>query len=233
MTETNKIIPVSMPRKTWGERLITGLIILAPAYLTFIIIRFIVNILAGPLRPLLDPFFYWLPGPLMNFVSTLIAVAITLLLIIGIGAIGQRVIGRRMVLWFESIVDAFPVVGAIYQTIKQILKIFSEKDKYQSVVFIKMFGNYRSIGFLTNESIRSDGKKEYAIFVPTIPNPTTGYLLFAAEEDVEFSELPVETAFRVIFSGGVLGFRGQGDFHTRMNPNFGSKDQAGDIVNPI
>ncbi len=193
------------------DRLITGIIILAPAYITFLIIRFLFGVFSGPLRPILRPFFAWLPEPWMvNFFTSLIAFIATVGLILAIGTLTQRVLGRKIVTWFEGLVASFPVVGALYNTIKEIFTLFTKKQQYQSVVFVNFPNDrFRSIGFLTRASVNASGRKEYRVFMPTAPNPTSGFLLFCGETEIEFTNYTIDQAFKVILSGGVLNWPGQ------------------------
>ena len=188
-----------------GDAFFAGVLILGPIYLTVVVVRFGVNVLSGPLQPLVVRVMGWLPSFLVEGVATLFSLVLTFAIIIGFGMVGQKVLGKRAISWFETLMTKFPVIGSLYSTIKEFFAAFSSKDKYKSVVFIKMFhDNYRSLGFVTHESMGSDGKKHYRIFVPTIPNPTTGYLLFTTDDGVEFSDMTVDKALRIMLSGGVL-----------------------------
>ncbi len=187
----------------------TGILVAVPITLTIIILD---NILRW-----VDKIFKFIPSKyfpdtnLPFYIPGIIGILLTIILIIIIGFLTRSYIGRKFVLVGEAIVAKIPLVRNIYTGIKQILEaIFSvEKDKFSRVVLLEYprKGIY-SLAFVTgitnNDMTSLTKEKMINIFIPTTPNPTSGYFLMVPEKDTIPLKISVETAFKVIISGGIL-----------------------------
>jgi uncharacterized membrane protein len=186
----------------------TGILVAVPATLTIIILS---NILRW-----MDKIFNFIPPKyfpytdLPFYIPGIIGILFTIILIIIIGFLTRSYIGRKFVLIGEAIVAKIPLVRNIYTGIKQILEaIFSfEKDKFSRVIMIEYprKGIY-SLAFVTsrtnNEITGLTKKKMINIFLPTTPNPTSGFFLMVPEKDTIPLNISVEAAFKVIISAGM------------------------------
>ncbi|NLN16085.1 MAG: DUF502 domain-containing protein [Firmicutes bacterium] len=136
---------------------------------------------------------------------------LSLLLVLGVGVIGANVLGRRMIEFGESLLLRLPLVRTVYTSIKQLLMgfVLDNKDAFQQVVLVEYPrpGMY-SLAFVTRQGApwyQGEGSEElYSIFIPTTPNPTSGYMLLVPREQVEFVDLSVEDALKMIISGGLI-----------------------------
>jgi uncharacterized membrane protein len=133
--------------------------------------------------------------------------------VIGITLIGMlvhRVLGQRLVQTFNRLVKRIPVVREIYESIRKFIDIFfGDKSKFQRVVAVNFpLESAWTIGFVTGETkLNPDPQSNQnllTIFVPKAPNPTSGYLLLAKEEDVRSLDLSVDEAIKLVISGGTL-----------------------------
>ena len=133
---------------------------------------------------------------------------LTLIIICFVGYFTNKVLGRTIFKYFENIFIKLPFVGSIYLSLKKLFSFFSSsKDKgmnFQKVVFIPFpnKGSYCA-AFSTGERI-IDGQKYITTFMPTTPNPTTGFLMLIKESDVIESDYTVEEAIQYIISAGII-----------------------------
>lgn len=137
---------------------------------------------------------------------------LTVLLLLSVGMFATNVVGRRLIGLGERIVLTIPLVRTIYHSVKQVIEAFSlqgNRGSFRRVVLVEYprRGVY-AVGFVTNEDVEAvevgDGKRLLAVFVPTTPNPTSGFVLFVPRGDVIPVDMTVEQAFKGIISGGIL-----------------------------
>lgn len=201
--------------------LITGLITLLPLLFTIIILVYIFQKLDALLTrvvPLFTPTF--IPPFIMEKAGALVPLAIkilTFLIVLGaitlLGFLVSRMAGRRILDFLEKRVFLkIPLISSIYRTIKEINDVLFTGKKYifKRVVMLEYprQGIY-SIGFVTAEtalenSSHSSSQKILSIFIPTTPNPTSGYLVLIPEKDTVPLPIGIQKAFKLIISGGAL-----------------------------
>jgi uncharacterized membrane protein len=184
-------------------RLVSGLLVLIPLAITLFVLNIFLNSLTAFARPLLKP----LLGVLPESVLTLIALTLTVLLIYLTGLVTTHIVGRRLILFGERLLLRLPVVKTIYAASKQVVETFSshQTTSFQAVVIVS-FPRRESlaIGFITGTLFAPDNRKLYRVFIPTTPNPTSGFLLLMSPEDVQFTDIPIEEGIKMIVSGGML-----------------------------
>ena len=130
-----------------------------------------------------------------------------LAIIYAIGAIGQAVIGRRLIGLLERVVLGIPLARNIYSAAKQVIDAVALKPKtaFQSVVLVEFpRPGYKALGFLTGSFDTPDGRHFCRVFIPTAPNPTTGFFEIVPAAEVTETDLTVEEAFKTIMSGGLI-----------------------------
>ena len=200
---------------------ITGLVTLIPLFLTVIILAYIYQRLDALLTRLVPLIVRTLIPPfLMERAGGLIAVGVkiaSLLIIIGaitlFGFFTSRVVGRKILDFIERrLFFHIPLISTIYRTIKEINDVLFSGRKYifKGVVMVEYPrpGVY-SIGFVTAETpMTQEGgdssEKMLSVFIPTTPNPTSGYLALIPEKNTTPLPIRVEKAFKLIISGGAL-----------------------------
>lgn len=136
-----------------------------------------------------------------------------LILITILGVITTNLLGRRLVTFFENVIQQVPLVGNIYNTTKQITDAISSTDKsfFRSVVMIEYpRKGVFTPGFRVGEPpvviIKSEDKREQwiSVFIPTTPNPTTGFMVFVPESEAIQLPMTVEEGFKYFLSAGVV-----------------------------
>jgi len=189
---------------------LTGLVIILPTFLTFYVLWF----LWGVVDTLLSPFTYTLLRPflaretvplLVTALSALVAAALVWLVGFTSATFSRRLFERA-----EAAVSRVPLVRGIQRTIKQLIQLFVTTDssfKQVAVIEYPRKGIY-CICFVTNPARwklpGQPGRRAVPVFIPTTPNPTSGYFLLVPEEDVVALDISVDEAIKVIVSGGLI-----------------------------
>ena len=191
-------------RAAWSLFL-TGLFTILPIVLTIVIFNFTFNQIKKWLAPLqrLDlPYLKAIPH---------YEIFLALAIILAIGAILQIFFLRTLINYLESFILRIPLVRPIYGGIKQLVNAFSSQDKvtFKQVVMLEfpLEGVY-SIGFLSGEMPPSltphTNIKYFNVFVPTTPNPTTGFFIIVPENKIQITQLNRQEAMALIISGGII-----------------------------
>lgn len=206
--------PHGHPPHHWRSRLRTlligGLLILAPAYLTVYVLVVLFHFMDGIFAPIIDRTLSLVlerPGTHVPGLGILL----TLLVILFLGWLSTGVVGRRIIHAVESFIRRIPVAKSVYGATKGVLEAISrdQADAFKRVVLVEYprLGTY-GIGFVTGNAARwgSDPHSEELIpvFVPTTPNPTSGYLLLVPERELIDCPISIEEGVRMIVSGGIL-----------------------------
>jgi uncharacterized membrane protein len=183
----------------------SGLLVLLPIALTYWIFAFSFRLLKGwiePLQRILPEFL--LKIPLSDMV-------LTLLFILFLGFLLQFIILRSFYGFIEKLVTRIPLISTVYSGIRQLVHAFNPQDSlsFKKVVLVQFPRNgLWSIGFITSEvteSLSPDSTKPYfTVFVPTTPNPTTGFFMLLPETDFIVVDLTRQEAMSLIISGGII-----------------------------
>ncbi|MBU0638282.1 MAG: DUF502 domain-containing protein [Planctomycetes bacterium] len=146
--------------------------------------------------------------PTLDWGIAIFSVALTIFLLYIIGLFAANIFGRRLIDLFEHLLDRVPLVKTIYRSTKQIIATFTgdQSKSFQRVALIPFpQEKMRSVGFITAVFRDSVTNEELAaVFIPTTPNPTTGYLLVLRRAELVELDWSVEDAVRTIMSGGIL-----------------------------
>jgi uncharacterized membrane protein len=136
----------------------------------------------------------------------------TLLIVLVVGAIARNILGRKLVGFGEYLINKIPLARTIYTATKQIIETIMGRGGMKNLKRVAMFEYPRkgiySIGFITStiedgQHHNLSGRRLVSIFVPTTPNPTSGYYIMLPEEDIKELSISVEDAFRIIMSAGL------------------------------
>lgn len=182
---------------------ITGLFVVIPIGITLFILKFLFNFTDGILGSYLDELFVVLTRHELHIPGLGIITGLVVIYLAGL--LGTNVLGNQLLKLGDSLLSRIPLVKSIYSSSKQLTKVFKEgKASYRRAVFVEWpRPGVRAIGFVTAEMIR-DGEKLVVVYIPTMPNPTSGFALFFREEDVQDSGMTVEDAVKFVVSGGVV-----------------------------
>jgi uncharacterized membrane protein len=189
---------------------ITGALLLAPLWVTVWAFTKIIAVLGGTFRPLYESY---LPDSLQRipFFWDLLATIVVLLLITLLGYLSHHFFGKFFMGLIERFVQNIPGIGAIYNSVKQIVATFgSERRNLFNKVVLVQFprAGAWSVGVLTNktqgEPQARAGAEMWTVFVPTTPNPTSGFLIIVPRHEVVELELSVGDGMKMILSGGAV-----------------------------
>lgn len=189
--------------------LLTGLALTAPLYLTFLIVRFVFNALAAPFSPAVIVFFQSLNIniPEAPWIVSVVSVILTLCMFYIVGLVGDYVLTKKLLYKLETLIFSIPFVKAIYGTMKKMVSLFTDSSEqlYEKVVMVCFPDEKtRMIGFITGH-LKFSNKEGYVnVFVPTSPNPTTGFLLLMKESDITELPISVDEALKLIISAGMM-----------------------------
>ena len=180
------------------SKLLTGIITLLPLYLTYIVLKFFFKTLNDISEPILNR---------LNIEIPFLGIFLTLLLVLSIGIAVTNFLGKKFFEIGEKIVKKVPLVSSIYLSIKQILDTItnSSTDEFKGTVYIQYpRKGLWTMAFISGESISESGEAFFHLFVPTTPNPTSGFFLMIPKEDTIESNMSVEDGLKTIISGGLL-----------------------------
>ncbi len=180
---------------------VTGLIVIAPVGLTIFVLRWIFDYLDGILGD-------WLPAALtipgLGFV-------LLMLFILLVGWTVRRTAGRQLLHWWNEALARFPLTGRIYNAVSQIVQaIVGERRRLfrRTVLIPYPTEGIWAVAFVTNENapVMSEvvGEPCVNVFVPTTPNPTSGFMLVVPRDKTKPLQIPVEEAMKLIISAGAL-----------------------------
>ncbi|MDH5456569.1 MAG: DUF502 domain-containing protein [Gammaproteobacteria bacterium] len=188
--------------------LVAGLLIWAPLAVTFLLLRFAVNVMDKTLA--IVPAQYR-PDELLGFHIPGIGVILTLLVLFLTGMLAANFVGRYVVGGWESLMDRIPIVRTIYGGAKNFAEIvFSDtNDSFKQVLLIEYprKGLY-SLAFQTSTDLgevqERTGEDVVCCFVPTTPNPTSGFVIMVPRRDITVLDMDVDEALKMIISLGVV-----------------------------
>lgn len=188
---------------------IAGTIVIIPVAGTILILKAIIVWSDDLVVSLLPSMFQ--PSFISNRSIPGIGLVLTMAVILLVGIFTRLYLGKKLITLGDKIISAIPFGSSIYATIKQILKtaLTSGSDRFKGVCIVEfpMAGSY-SLAFVTGESSNvtspDRSKKHLTVFVPTSPNPTSGYMLILPEEKVKIIDMSVEDASKMIISGGLI-----------------------------
>lgn len=190
---------------------VSGMVLMLPIFLTLwillVLFRISDNFLGGFINNIMEAKYgYRLPG---------LGLLIMLLLIISAGFLATNVFARRFLPEIERWLLKFPLVKSIYPPAKQLSQfILTDKSRQEfrkAVLVAWPHKDCLTLGFITNAEIAGDcfsaGERLYVVFVPTVPNPITGFFGIYKEKDIVFLEMAIEQALKMVISGGVISPR--------------------------
>ncbi len=188
---------------------LTGLLVVVPVAMTLLVVRWLVRFMDGLLFTVLPEALrpeelYGIPVPGIGLIATL-------LLILLIGVLAANIFGRSLVTFSERLVDRIPVVKGIYTLFKQVSDTVFKRDRgaFRKVVLIEYpRKGIWAVAFVTGvsegEVQEVTEKRLVNVFVPTTPNPTSGFYILVPDDELIELKMTVEEAFKLIISGGMV-----------------------------
>lgn len=188
--------------------LIAGLLVWMPLGITFLVIRAIVGFLDKTL--LLLPEAYQ-PDNLLGFHIPGLGVLLAVVLVLATGMIVANLLGRRIVNAWESLLARIPLVRTLYAGVKQILEavLAADAKSFRRVLLVEYpRRGVWSLAFMTSDQLgevqNKTGSDVIGVFIPTTPNPTSGFVLMVPEHDVVYLDMTVEQGLKMIISMGTV-----------------------------
>jgi len=192
---------------------LSGLLTLLPIWLTWIVVKFVFTLLSDLSKPLIGPLSVriasgfpktmgWIHADAVQGSIGLIA---TLVLILMIGWLARRVLGQRVLGGLEALMLRIPLAGTVYSSARKLLDILQKKpDGTQRVVLINFPNEHmKAVGLVTRViHEHGSGRELAAVYVPTTPNPTSGYLEIVPVDQITPTDWTVDQAMSFIISGG-------------------------------
>ncbi len=204
----------------WRSSFLTGLAVVFPALLTLAAVKWLV----GTISSVTDLLLFFLPtqltheglvyphdgkGPMFWYWS-LVALVLAVVLISVVGVLARYYIGKKVIDWTDRVLMQVPLLNKFYGAIKQVNDAFAgSKNSFKTVVLVQFprEGMY-SVGFITseqNDEVQAKTKeKVVCVFVPTTPNPTSGFLILVPEDQVTKLEMSVTDAIKYLVSLGSI-----------------------------
>ncbi len=197
---------------------LTGLVTLLPVAITIWVFTFIVHLLTKPFMGIMIALLKLLPhyGPLtseqgIRTISEILILCFLFFFTFFLGLIARRFFFHGLIKFGDKILDRIPLVNKVYNTSKEIIQsLFADKGQALKQVVLFPFPNKDSycIGLITSPSPQtcSDATKNdlLSVFIPTTPNPTTGFLVMIAKEELIYLEMTSEDAIKYVVSCAVI-----------------------------
>lgn len=201
-------------RRVVRRHLIAGLVVIAPVTATAFVLWWIFQALDGLLGRFLYPALARLV-PWINLLPGLGLIALLILLIV-VGWAAERAIGSRAVAWWHGLLERIPLTRRIYTAAYRIVRtMFAQESRpFKEVVLVEYPSPGRwSLGFLaaaTPDAIQAHVPDSVSVFIPSTPNPTTGWLVVVPRSLVRVLPLTTDQAFTLILSGGAVSDEARG-----------------------
>lgn len=202
--------PPSSRLVTFRNAFLSGALLLAPLIVTIWAFGTIINFIGGTFRPLYE---HSLPESLQGipFLWNLLATIVVVLLVTLLGYLSNYVFGKFFLSIGERAIQRIPGIGAVYNSVKQIVTTFGTQNRnlFNKVVLVEFpRKGMWTLGFLTNkqqgEPQTLAGGENWTVFVPTTPNPTSGFLLMLPRNEIIELDMSVGDGMKMIISGGAV-----------------------------
>lgn len=173
---------------------------------------------------------HWIRG--LMYITSLV---ITIVLIWLLGYLTRLYIGKRLAVWFETIIGKIPLINTLYSSVDQVLDLFTKKGESRaaalSTVVLMRFANTQLLGMLANtDPVEINGVPHFLVYIPSAPMPTSGFNYLAPCTDVTNINITAEELTRVIVSLGSLGPQTMNAKHPLILPVPGEEDLPADAA---
>lgn len=200
--------------KNYRKYIFTGIMSIIPIAITYWIVENLFVFFSKPGKYLIDSLyqFYLFENFIFitrfyNYLAYVVGFTLTLFFLYFLGLIVSNVLGRKIYNYFEEFLNKIPIVNKVYKTIKQITNTFSKPNNqaFQKVVLLEYpRKELWTLAMVTGECTNLNNISCYKLFVPTTPNPTSGYLIISEKTNVIETDISVEEGLSIIISGGMV-----------------------------
>lgn len=200
---------MSASKRSWGVRryLVAGVLVWLPIVATLWIVAFIVSVM--------DSILLWLPEGyrpenVLGFRLPGLGILVALVVVLITGLLVTNLIGRRLVQYWEGLIRRIPLVRSVHGGVKSFAEsVFSQSNSFRKVVMVQYpRAGVWSLGFITADNVaevaEKTGVRHACIYVPTTPNPTSGFIIMVPAAEVVELEMSVDAAMRMIITCGVV-----------------------------
>lgn len=203
-----------MPSLHVKRYLLTGLLAFIPVWITWVVFKFVFNLLAGVGAPVITAIIelIGLISPRLalvlnrDWLISILAFIVTLFALYLLGLLSNLVIGRRVLGWVDDKLERIPLVHTIYGGVKKLMTLMRNKPTGTQRVVLVDFpsATLKSIGFVTRVFVDDSGREIAAVYVPTTPNPTGGYLELVPTDMLIATDWSVDQGMAFLLSGGAV-----------------------------
>ncbi|MBN2280282.1 MAG: DUF502 domain-containing protein [Candidatus Marinimicrobia bacterium] len=189
-------------KKSLRTKFLAGIFALIPIVLTIYVFKLFLAFFDSIVGPVVDP----IAIKYLGFKIPGLGLVSGLFLIFLLGLLTSNIVGKSIFHQFEKWVNQIPLIKTVYSTSKKILTAFQlNQQGFEKVVFFEFpRKGIWSMGFVTGETEGKDGTRFYSVFLPTTPNPTSGWMIFLPQTDVVASNLSVEEGLQTLISAGTI-----------------------------
>lgn len=197
-----------MNRALLRRYIIAGLLVWVPIWVTLLILNFLVSLFDNLQR--IIPAAYR-PDHLLSFHIPGLGLLVAIIIVIFTGILVTNLLGRKLIELWETLLSRIPLVRAIYNAVKQITStmLTQSEDSFKNVLLVEFprpgvwsIGFQTSSGFNTAEEVT--GPDVVTVYIPTTPNPTSGYLIIVPRKDTTKLNISVDQALKMVISLGVV-----------------------------
>ena len=200
---------MSPAKRSWGLRryLVAGVLVWLPILACLWVITFIVNLMDRTLLLLPEPY---RPDVLVGFPLPGLGILFALLVLLVTGLLVTNLIGRRLVQYWDGIIRRIPLVRSIHGGVKSFAEsVFSSSNSFRTVVMVEYpRKGIWTIGFVTADDMaeisRRTGVPHSCVYVPTTPNPTSGFIMMVPRAEIVELDMSVDAAMKMIITCGVV-----------------------------
>jgi uncharacterized membrane protein len=200
--------------KRWRANFFTGLALVLPAVISLAVVVWLFKNVSN----ITDTLLFFLPaswthvrGPggqpgEMRWYWSWLALALAVFLVCLAGRYGRNYFGRKAIEWLDQTIMRVPLMNKIYGTVKQVNESFSSKKSSFKQVVLVCFPHPRSraIGFVTGEQLGLGQERLVSVFIPTTPNPTSGFLVLVPESEIIKLDMSVADGIKFVISLGAI-----------------------------
>ncbi|MAO03007.1 MAG: hypothetical protein CME85_14445 [Henriciella sp.] len=190
-------------------RFLAGMVIAAPIAITFFVLQFLINFIDNRVKPLLPPVIQ--PETYTNIAIPGFGVIVMVVALTVLGAVTTNLLGRSVVRGTDRLLSSVPIVRNVYAAFKQLVEVLTNNQQasYDRVVMVEYpkAGSW-CIGFVSSnakgEIAHRLGREFIGVFVPTTPNPTSGFLIYMKESECIEMDMSIEEGAKMILSAGLV-----------------------------
>ena len=197
-----EVEPPSLPKRIENHiqrKTLAGLLEIVPLIVTVLVLLFVIEYADSFVRTL--PF---VEGQPWDFTGIGLIVVIVFAYLLGLFV--STVLGKKLMWLQDTILNGIPVIKTIYGVTQQATKSLTSQYDFSRVVFVEWpREGMIALGFVTGQVRAAEGDTTIvAVYIPSVPNPTSGNMAFVVEDDVMETDLTVEAAMKLVFSGGIV-----------------------------